>query len=156
MAELRDAEPIVFNFGAAEGLIAQFRATADGLRSQISRRNGLAGHARAEWRGAYAGKFDARMRVCSRDAERLAAAMEAAAAQVQELSRLAREEQDRRAMARDWKQRHDKWQHYQDHRGLFDQGVDFVFGNDEPKPPNLTPTRPPTIPIAAPTPQGRG
>ena len=46
MSELRDAEPIVFDFGAAERLIAQFRAAASQLRAQISQRNGLAGHAR--------------------------------------------------------------------------------------------------------------
>ena len=156
MSELRDAEPIVFDFGAAERLIAQFRAAASELRAQISQRNGLAGHARAAWRGAYEVKFEDRMRVCARDAERLAAAMDTAANEVQELTRLAHDEQNRRTAARAWKVRHDAWQHDQDHRSLWDKGVDTVFGDDEPKPPNLTPARPPTIPIAAPPPQARG
>jgi len=156
MTELRDAEPIVFDFGAAEQLISAFDAAAERLRSQVPRRNGLARHARAEWRGAYAEKFDARMEVCVRDAERLADAMDTASSQVRELARLAREEQARRAAAREWKARHDAWEREQRSRSLFDQGVDLIMGDDEPKPPNLVPARPPTIPIAAPAPQGRG
>jgi hypothetical protein len=41
------------------------------------------------------------MRVCSTDAERLAAAMDKGAAEVKEIVRLAREEQARRTAARE-------------------------------------------------------
>lgn len=156
MGDLTNAEPIRFDFGAADRLVAQFRATADDLRAQIGQRDGLAHRARADWRGSYAGKFDARMTVCSRDAQRLADAMDSAAAKVQELARLAHQEQDRRTAARAWKVKHDAWQRHKDSENFLERGWDSIAGDGEPKPPNLTPYPPPTIPIAAPAPQGRG
>src|SRR5436189_3352971 len=110
---LRDAEPITFDFEAARPLATRLRATADLLRSQVGQRDGLAAGARREWRGVYAGKFDDRMSVCRTDAGRLAIALDDAARQVDELARLAREEQDRRTAARAWKVRHDAWEREQ-------------------------------------------
>src|SRR5436305_4754917 len=134
MTELRAAEPITFDFGAAADLAARLRASADCLRSQVGERSRIADHARHDWRGVYGGKFDARMQVCAGDADRLAAALDAAAQQVHELARLAREEQDRRAAARAWKAKHDEWQRHKDHESIFHKGVDALFGDDEPKP----------------------
>jgi uncharacterized protein YukE len=150
MAELRDADPITFDAGAAQRLEAQLRATAGVLRSQIAHRNSLANAARKDWRGSYEVKFGARMTVCAADAERLAQAMDKAAGQVHELARLAKEEQDRRTKARAWKVEHDKWEREQENKSLLDQGHDLLFGDGEPEPPPLTPTDPPTLPVAAP------
>jgi uncharacterized protein YukE len=152
---LRDAEPIQFDFEAARTLAARFRATADLLRSQVSQRDSLASVARKEWEGVYAGKFDDRMGVCRTDAGRLATALDDAARQVDELARLAQDEQNRRAAARAWKVKHDAWEREQSNDGLFENAWDAIAGDDEPKPPNLTPNPPPSIPIAAPAPAAR-
>lgn len=156
MAELRDAEPIRFDFGAADRLAAQCRATAVDLRSEVSHRNVLADGARKDWRGAYEVRFGERMKVFARDAERIAVAMEKAAGQVVELARLAREEQDRRTKAREWKRQHDEWQRKKDQQSIAEDIVDWATGNDDgPEPPNLTPARPPDLPVEAPSPGSR-
>lgn len=153
MTELKGAEPITFDFHAAERLAARFTATAELLRAQIPRRFGLARVARNDWRGIYEEKFVQRMQVCAQDAERLAAAMDKAAAQVNELARLAKEERDRRAKAREWKRRHDEWKRRQAQKDWLDHGVDVFRGDGEPIPPQLTPTAPPALPpLTAPTP----
>ena len=103
----------------------------------------------------YAGRFDDRMSVCRTDAARLATALDDAARQVDELARLAREEQDRRTAARAWKVEHDAWEREQSNDGLFENTWDAVAGDDEPRPPNLTPHPPPTIPVATPAPAAR-
>jgi hypothetical protein len=61
------------------------------------------------------------MDTCTNDASRLSAAMEKAAHQVDELARLAREEQERREKAREWKRE-------RDNEGFLDQVGDF-FGS---------------------------
>ena len=156
MTELHDAEPIIFDPAAAVRLAVRFRATASVLRAQIPHRRAIATTAREEWRGAYATKFEQRMNVCASDAERLAEAMDTAAAQVDELARLAQEEQDRRTAAREWKVRHDKWQQHQDNRGVLGSVGDFFTGGeDEPEPPDLTPTATPNALITAPAQTGR-
>ncbi|HEV7805725.1 MAG TPA: hypothetical protein VGO80_07905 [Solirubrobacteraceae bacterium] len=149
MPELTNAEPITFDFDAADGLAAQLRATASFLRAQAPHRNGLADAARTDWRGAYEVKFGERMQVCTRDAQRLADAMIRAADQVKELARLAREEQDRRTQAAEWKVEHDAWEREQADRNLGERIVD-LFGDDEPEPPTGTPADPPHFPITAP------
>lgn len=146
---------MTFDQAAAEQLSARFRASATELRAQLPHRNRLADAAQEEWRGVYEVKFGARMGVCARDFERIADAMDKAAGQVEELARLAREEQDRRTEAREWKVRHDEWQREEDSKGLLDQGLDLFRGDGEPKPPELTPNEPPSIPVTAPAPGSR-
>lgn len=156
MAELRNAEPITFDFAAAERLAAQFRATANLLLTQVSQRNTLADAARKDWKGAYEVRFGHNMQICGEDAERLAFAMDDAAAQVDELARLAKAESDRRAKAREWKVRHDKWKHKHDHESTVHKWWDNTVGNShEPKPPNLKPIDPPSSIITVPVPGTR-
>jgi|1185.fasta_scaffold48860_2 uncharacterized protein YukE len=144
-----------FNWDTARSLATQLRNTATTLTDQIPQRAAMAGQARQEWRGAFAEKFDARMNTCSDDARRLAEALTKAAQQVDELARLARDEQDRRLQAQEWKQRHDAWKraHRDDNWG--ERAWNNLFGDDEPKPPKQKSTDPPRLPIDAPTPQGR-
>jgi uncharacterized protein YukE len=155
MTELTNAEPIVFDAGAADDLAARFRATARTLRSQVSQRNSYADEARVDWEGVYEVKFGARMRVMATDSERLAEALDEAAGHVDEIKRLAEEEQERRRVAREWKVEHDAWQREQDDRSLLDKGLDLLGGDGEPKPPNLVPTDPPRIPLPPPPPTPR-
>jgi hypothetical protein len=88
------------------------------------------------------------MRICTGDAQRLATALREAADQVDELARLAREEQNRREKARQWQQE-------QDNEGVLEKIGDFVFGEDD-LPPVPGPVTPPTFTSAAPVPTGRG
>ena len=82
------------------------------------------------------------MRLCTGDAQRLAAALREAADQVDELARLAREEQDRREKAR-------QWQREQEDEDFLDQVGDFIFGEDD-LPPVPDPVTPPTYTSPAP------
>jgi len=151
MGELRDAEPIRFDFDAAALLCTRLRANAELLRTQVTHRNGLADGARRDWCGAYEMKFGARMLVCATDAERLAHAMDTAVTQVEELERLARQEQDRRTAARAWKVEHDAWQREQDEQNALQDFGDWLGGGDDgPEPPDLTPAEEPGLPIVSP------
>lgn len=97
-----NSEDVRFDFEAADRLAVRFRSTAQQLESQIGWRNALAGVARQEWRGRYAEGFDVRMGLCTDGARALAQSMRNAAATVDELVRLAHEEQSRRIQARQW------------------------------------------------------
>jgi uncharacterized protein YukE len=142
------AEDVPFDWPAADRLAAELRGTADTCEGQIGRRGTLAHHAAAQWRGVYAGQFAGRMRTCTGDAHRLAAALRQAADQLDELARLAREEQDRREKAR-------QWQREQDDESVLDKIGDFIFGEDD-LPPIPDPVTPPTFTTTAPIAPTRG
>ena len=149
MVDLRGiAEDVPFAWSAATRLAGELRAAADTCEGQIARRATIAGQAATEWRGLYARQFDDRMRVCAGDAQRLAVALRQAADQVDELARLAREEQNRRERARAWQQE-------QDDEGLLDKVGDFFFGEDN-RPPVPDPVTPPAFTTAAPITPSRG
>lgn len=152
-------EPVPFNWEAAEALVAQLNARASLLRAQRSRREALANTARTDWRGVYEVKFGARMKICVTDGGRLADAMELAAKQVQELAQLAREEQQRRDVAKQYERDLKAWQERRDSRNPWDVGVDGVtefFGaeNGKPRPPD-GPKSTPVLTAQAPAPAGR-
>lgn len=149
MVDLRGiAEDVPFAFEAASRLATELRATADSCEGQIPRRNTMAGQATKEWRGLYARQFGDRMGICTGDAQRLATALRQAANQVDELSRLARAEQDRREKAR-------QWQREQEDESVLEQIGDFVFGEDD-LPPVPDPIEPPVFTTPAPTAAARG
>lgn len=138
MGELRGTEDLRFAWSAAEQLGRDLRATASVCEAQIPHREAIAGGAREEWRGVFAEKFDERMKICTGDADRLAGSLRDAAAKLDQLVRLAREEQARRDEAQAWKVRHDAWEREQEDRNIGEKFVD-IFDDDEPKPPDLTP-----------------
>ncbi|WP_306214865.1 hypothetical protein [Actinoplanes sp. RD1] len=142
------AEDVPFAWAAATGLARALRAAADECEGQISGRSQLAGQAKTEWRGLYARQFDDRMRICTEDARRLAGALRQAANQVDELARLAREEQDRRLKAR-------QWQREQEDEGFLEKGYEFLFGEDD-LPPIPDPVTPPAYTSPAPATAARG
>jgi hypothetical protein len=114
--------------------------------------------AEQERRGVYAGKFTGRMTICANDAHRVAAAMRDAADKLDELAVLAREEQDRRELARAWKVEHDAWQRREDDKGMFESFTDGVgiTDYDEPVCPVGPPKTEPRHTILAPTATDRG
>ena len=140
-------EDVPFDWDGATRLAAELRATATTLGTQTPERNSYADDALRDWRGEFSQQFGGRMDVCTGDAGRLADAMRLAADQVDELARLAREEQDRREAAREWKREHDN-------KGFLDKASDFVFGDDD-KPPIPPPVQPPHWTSELPAPAGR-
>lgn len=140
-------EDVPFDWAGAERLASELRAAASTLDGQIPDRNSYASDARVDWRGVYSQRFGTRMSTCTTYAGRLSAAMELAANQVDELARLAREEQDRRETAREWKRQ-------QDNEGFLENLGDSIFGEDD-LPPISPPVQPPTYTAEPHMPPGR-
>lgn len=145
-------EDVVFNWEAADSLVAELRSTANVLERQIGERRQIAAGARTQWEGSYGEQFDGRTNICTGDAQRFVTKMREAANGLQELADLAREEQDRREQAREWVAQ-------QEDKNLVEEGLDalqsvFGFGEDVPPPP--PPRDPPNIPIHDPSSAPRG
>jgi len=123
-------EDVPFDWDGADALVAKFRSTASRLDGQVPRREADAEDAREEWRGVYADRFGGRVRICTGDARGIAGAMETAAHQLEELARLAREEQNRRLKGR-------AWEEDQRNKSLFEKATDEVglTSKDDDKPP---------------------
>jgi hypothetical protein len=143
-----------FAWEAASRLKHSFLRAPSELEDQIPRRNAYATHAMRDWRGRYAKEFEGEhMAVTARDAHRIAAECRRCAAMLEELAQLAREEQQRRELARAWEAEHKAWEHEQaSHHGILgalqDVG-DLIGGDGEPKPPDLPETKPhPRVAIA--------
>jgi uncharacterized protein YukE len=135
-------EDVPFGWADAEALAAELRSTASALEGQVGERYAIKSPAREVWRGKFAEEFDGRVGTCDSDAGRLAEALREAAAGLDELARVAREEQDRREYAREWEANNDDG-------GFLDGVGDFVFGEDD-MPPPPPPVEPPRIPIVQP------
>jgi uncharacterized protein YukE len=148
-------EDVKFAWGPAAALSAQLRRAARTLDDSIPRIAAAALHAKQDWRGAYARRFDDHMTKCTTDARRFAAAMEDAAATLDELADLARKEQQRREIARAWKVRHDEWEKH--HGGIVNTLKDLATGDGdpEPKPPDLPEITPHPRVAHAPASSGR-
>jgi uncharacterized protein YukE len=135
-------DPVEFDWEAATRLAAELRSAATLLKNQIPSRNALAASARKDWRGTHAEQFDGRMRICASDARRFATELLHTAVKVEELAKLAREEQRRRDLAKEWKRKHDEWQRRRDARSKVDKIGDWITedvgwgDSDEPLPPD--------------------
>ncbi len=135
-------EPVGFEWDAADRLASALRSLSDLLDEQVPNRKGYASTARTDWKGAFAEQFDGRMDICTGDADRFARALDSTADQVDELARLAREEQHRRDLAKQWKRDHDAWQRERDERDGWSVATDWVseeigWGESgEPLPPD--------------------
>jgi hypothetical protein len=145
-------EDVQFNWKAAAALSAELRSTANIMDTQIGQRTQNSAGARKQWAGTYAEQFDTRMTTCNNDAQRFITSMRTAANQLDELAKLAQQEQQRRVQARAWVAQ-------QKNKNLFEQGVDAVenfFGASNDVPPPPPPIQPPPIPIHDPSPAPRG
>ena len=133
------SEPVQFDHHAANDLITSFRATAAELDREVAFRNQIARIAEQDWQGAYAIAFRGRMQQCVADTRMLADSMRHAANEVERLSKLAHQEQNRRDLAAEYFQR-------QDERNVLEKGWDRIFGEDPPPP--LQPISPSTVDVA--------
>ena len=143
MADLGAYEVDVdFDHAKAGELAAELRSTATVLEDQVYERTTIKATPRETWRGTYGDEFDGRVSTCTGDAGRLVTSMREAARQLDDMSRLAAEEQSRREAAREWVANNDD-------SGFLEGAKDFVFGEDDVPPPP-PPVDPPTIGIEAP------
>jgi len=142
VSTLQPEGPVPFDFGAAEDLAARFRASAALVAAgQLPRRSELAGTAREDWAGRYAGIFDTRVRQCASDAERLSEALSDAAGKVEQLAQEAREEQERRDRANEYLIEHAAWREREQEREDSIVASITSFGgafDDEPEMPDMT------------------
>jgi hypothetical protein len=140
-------EDVRFNWDKASELAGELRQTATALDGQVPDRHRIKSAAREHWRGRYGEEFDGRVGTCTRDSREFVTSMREAARQLDEMARLAREEQNRRERAREWVRNNDDG-------GFLDGVGDFLFGEDDVPPPP-PPVRPPSIPIREPLVSGR-
>lgn len=68
------------------------------------------------------------------DARAIATEMRHCAKRLEQLANLARQEDERRAIAREWKARHEEWE--RNRQGGFIGFLKDLDGNEEPEPPN--------------------
>ncbi len=133
-------EDVQFNWTGAADLAAELRSTARLLEGQVWERKRIGDRARKQWEGGFAYQFDGRASTCVSDAQRFVTTMSIAADKLDELARLAREEQQRRERAREWAVQ-------QERKNWFEREVVDRFFSDGDVPPPPPPVEPPRIPI---------
>jgi uncharacterized protein YukE len=72
-------DDVRFAWGPADALAAQLRRTARALDDAVPRMRSAAHHAKQDWHGAYAQKFDRHMQICTADAAKFVTALDRAA-----------------------------------------------------------------------------
>lgn len=153
-------EKVQFDWEGAKKLATEFRAMAQLLEDQIQPRNTYATNARKHWKGKFAVEFDGRMTICIGDAKKFMTALRETALKVDELAKLARAEQRRRDLAKEYIKKHDEWKRKRDERNdvmKFLDGLDEKVGlkdSGEPKPPD-PPKEPTRYTIPPPQTTGR-
>ncbi|MEA2154781.1 MAG: hypothetical protein QOE11_921 [Solirubrobacteraceae bacterium] len=134
---------VPFAWDAASRLKHEFERAADELDRQLRTRRHAADHAEQDWHGRYSSVFEHFHMGCTiNDGRGIAQELRRCAQMLEQLANLAREENDRRRLARAWKVKHDAWEQAQKHDNLFDDLVDVVGGDGEPKPPNVPELKP--------------
>lgn len=129
-------EDVRFAWGEASKLKHEFERAADELEEQLPRRRKLAHHAEDDWRGRYVSVVRRQHMACTLDdAKAIAAEMRRCAKMLEQLANLARQENKRRAIAREWKTRHDEWE--RNRQGGIMGFVNDLDGNEEPEPPDV-------------------
>lgn len=150
-------EDVPFAWGEASSLKHSFIRAARELRQQSKRITKYGDDALEEWRGRYAKEFEGEhMAITTGDADKIADECERCAEMLSQLANLAREEDDRRKVARAWKAEHDKWEEDQKNRGFGGWLEDTITGDDEPKPPDLPEIKPQPLVAKSPPVEGRG
>jgi arylsulfatase A-like enzyme len=150
-------ENVPFAWGAASSLKHSFLRAANELEAQIGQRTSYAEDAKRDWRGRYAQEFESEhMAAVRRDAHSLAAACRTCATMLEELADRARQEQERRELARAWETKHKAWEREQASQGFLADARDALLGSDEPKPPDLPEDRPHPLVPDKPSIGGRG
>lgn len=132
-------EDVDFNFAHAEALQQAFTGAAGVLEGQETSRSTIVNHAKDEFRGHFSELFSSNAATAASDATDIATALRNAADYVLELIDQAKEENERRRIAREFKAEQDK---LHERWGAAKDGWDKVFGEPEP------PVGPPSDPIS--------
>ncbi len=118
-------EDVPFDDGAADRLITVCDGAASVITGQAGSRRSWQTTAAKDFRGHFADLFRTNQGTAHRDATELADALRLVATGARRLKEEARKEQQRREVARRWKQEHDD-------RNMLEKGWDSVFGEDGP------------------------
>ena len=131
-----------FDHSAAQSLARSCRNAADAIDGQAGSRSSWVSHGMVDFVGYYSQLFQQNGTTQAGDAERLATALREVATKVDYMAECATKEQERRVVAREWKQR-------QEDRHLGEHIVDFFtggerppFGPPDPEEPQSVPTPP--------------
>lgn len=150
-------EPVRFAWREASDLKHEFVRAANILEAQLKARRSDANAAEKDWRGRYAEEFESEhMKITIGDATRFIVEFRLCAKMLEQLANLAREEDDRRQLAREWKEEHDKWEEEQRERSAGEKLLDWGLGDDEPKPPQKPEVKPQPFVASAPPVLNRG
>ncbi len=140
------AEDVPFDFGTASSLATAFDGAATAIDNQASSRSSWVTTGLTDFKGRFSEIFRSNAVVAANDATELSTRLRQVATQARYLAEEARKEQERREIARAWKQR-------QDNRNWFEQGVDWFTGGD--KPPVGPPAAEPQVEVESTTPGNR-
>ncbi|WP_159613729.1 DUF6531 domain-containing protein [Glutamicibacter sp. JC586] len=102
-------EDLTFNFSTAETVAGKFRSAAQSVRDQHSQRNSLVTTGSEDFKGGFADGFKFNAETASSDATELATQLDNVAAAADDLARQAKEENDRRRVAREYFERKESW-----------------------------------------------
>ena len=143
-----------FAWGEASALKHELRRAAAELERQAGTRRTHANRAKEDWHGRYVSVFERTHMSCTiEDARAIAAELKKCATMLEELSQLAREENKRRQLAREWKDEHDEWERNRGDGIL--QSLKDLDGTEEPKMPHLPEIHPHPLVGEAPPSRGR-
>ncbi|PZR53735.1 type IV secretion protein Rhs [Xylanimonas oleitrophica] len=148
MSELHGREPLRFDEGTADALVAALRATADAIEGQAAARASYVSTAAQEFRGYFARLFAENAETAAADARELVAGLREVAGWAGVLKESARREDERRRRAREWHAR------VQERRASWVLSTwDDVFGEE---PPPADPVEPaPVFPARSVSPRPR-
>ena len=99
---------VVFDNGTADALISAFNLAALSIEEQSGSRSSMVTTAGTEFKGHFSQLFADNARIASADATELAARLREAATGAKALKEEAHKENERRRLAREWKQRRDE------------------------------------------------
>ncbi|MDY0945537.1 DUF6531 domain-containing protein [Frigoribacterium sp. CFBP9039] len=117
-------EPVPFDNGTADALVTAFNNAADDIEGQSGSRSSLVTTASQEFRGLFSELFTTNAATAATGASTLATSFRAIADFAGELKEAAKQENDRRRKAREWQQR-------QDDRNGFEEWRDSIWGGEE-------------------------
>ncbi|GAA3589087.1 hypothetical protein GCM10022198_11150 [Klugiella xanthotipulae] len=124
MSGMHGSDPLVFNYGTADGLVSAFNNAASTVEGQSASRASYVTTGQQDFQGHFANLFTANASTAASDATRLVAALRLVATYAQELRDAATEEDARRRRAREWEER-------QDNRSVGDYISDFFTGGED-------------------------
>lgn len=145
-----------FAWEEATKLKEEMSRAAEELKRQAKTRRTHAKNAKEDWHGRYVSVFERTHMSCTiGDALAIAEELEKCVTMISGLEELAREENERRRLAREWVAEHEEWERKRDGAGPM-QALYDLDGTEEPKMPHLPEVHPKPFVASAPPPRDRG